>query len=465
MPAHAYTIYKAGSLIKAIPAPGTNLKKVIKSDASTIQDAISSLTGRGGHVYIRAGEYSIPAKISVSEGGITIEGEGRGIQGAAAIPTKLKLADGVNDWLLDAQSGTLGFGLKNICIDGNKTGNTTVQDNNGGINLQGHHNLIENVHIVYTKGYGLKIYSWGHIVKDVAIEYCDYPSFRIESWLSTFIACHSFSQYTATRYAMELSSGAVQNMIYAGEFYNEVGGGVKIEGARNVLQACSFYNIKRHAILLSGAIRNCVVDNIIRGAGSEASNTYDAIILEVRSGTNCTRNVISRNIILSDLANKHRYGINESDANQDYNLIANNIITDSQTANIRKQGANSFVDHYIRTGLTHAVVGTLSVGTDKAPTLLALANMTILKVKLVAKTAPTGSDVICDINKNGTTIFTTQANRPKIVAGSTTGDSGVPDVASLVEGDKLTLDVDQVGSTVAGADLTAQIIALYNPPF
>ena len=112
----------------------------------------------------------------------------------------------------------------------------------------------------------------------------------------------------------------------------------------------------------------------------------------------------------------------------------------------------------IRTTLSFAVTGTLTTGTDKAPTLLAPCSLTIIKVKLVVKTAPTGQAIIVDINKNGTTIFPTQANRPQIAAGETTGDSGTPDVTALVEGDKVTVDVDQVGSTVAGADLTAEVV-------
>jgi hypothetical protein len=112
----------------------------------------------------------------------------------------------------------------------------------------------------------------------------------------------------------------------------------------------------------------------------------------------------------------------------------------------------------IKTTLTFAVVGTLTVGTDKAPTILAPCTLSIVKVKLVVKTAPTGQAIIVDVNKNGTTIFTTQANRPQIAAGSTTGDSGTPDVTALAEGDKLTVDVDQVGSGTAGADLTVEIV-------
>ena len=112
----------------------------------------------------------------------------------------------------------------------------------------------------------------------------------------------------------------------------------------------------------------------------------------------------------------------------------------------------------IKTTRSFAVVGTLVVGTDKAPTICAPCTLTIVKVKICVKTAPTGAALIVDVNKGGTTIFTTQENRPQIAAGATSGDSGTPDVTSLVEGDKLTVDIDAIGSSVAGADLTVEVV-------
>jgi hypothetical protein len=84
------------------------------------------------------------------------------------------------------------------------------------------------------------------------------------------------------------------------------------------------------------------------------------------------------------------------------------------------------------------------------------ASLTFGTCRVTATTSPTGADLIIDINKNGTTIFTTQANRPRVTAGGVTG-TGTPDVTTLANGDYLTVDVDQVGSTVPGANVTVQI--------
>jgi hypothetical protein len=112
----------------------------------------------------------------------------------------------------------------------------------------------------------------------------------------------------------------------------------------------------------------------------------------------------------------------------------------------------------VKTTLSFAVTGTLATGTDKAPTLCAPCTLTIVKVKICVKTAPTGAALVVDVNRNGTTIFTTQGGRPSIAAGELTDDSDTPDVTALAETDKITIGIDQVGSTVAGADLTVEVV-------
>jgi hypothetical protein len=74
-------------------------------------------------------------------------------------------------------------------------------------------------------------------------------------------------------------------------------------------------------------------------------------------------------------------------------------------------------------------------------------------------TAPTGGPVVIDVLKNGSTIFTTPANRPSITAGTTTAVSAAPpDLLFVVPGDYLTVNVAQVGTTFPGADLTVNVL-------
>ena len=83
--------------------------------------------------------------------------------------------------------------------------------------------------------------------------------------------------------------------------------------------------------------------------------------------------------------------------------------------------------------------------------------LTIDKVFIAVSTPPTGASLIVDVNKNGTTIFTTQGSRPQIAAGEYADESDTPDVTTLAAGDYLTMDVDQIGSGDAGANLTVHV--------
>lgn len=106
---------------------------------------------------------------------------------------------------------------------------------------------------------------------------------------------------------------------------------------------------------------------------------------------------------------------------------------------------------------SYSVNGTLGVDTDIYPIISGLA-MTVKEILISVETAPTGADLIIDINKNGTTMYTTQANRPTIPAGSTTATVSLPNIISIAKGDKITIDIDQVGSTNAGENLSLTII-------
>lgn len=69
-------------------------------------------------------------------------------------------------------------------------------------------------------------------------------------------------------------------------------------------------------------------------------------------------------------------------------------------------------------------------------------NCYIDKVYVKVETAPgSGKTLTMDVNLNGVTIFTTQANRPS-VTGSNTSDKVTPDMTYLSKDDTLTMDID-----------------------
>lgn len=85
-------------------------------------------------------------------------------------------------------------------------------------------------------------------------------------------------------------------------------------------------------------------------------------------------------------------------------------------------------------------------------------DMTVESVFIAVGTAPTGASLIVDINKNGSTIYTTQANRPAITSGNTSAIPSLPDIVSISSNDILQVEVDQIGSTIPGSDLMIYLI-------
>lgn len=76
-------------------------------------------------------------------------------------------------------------------------------------------------------------------------------------------------------------------------------------------------------------------------------------------------------------------------------------------------------------------------------------------------TAPTGASLIVDVNVNATTIYATQANRPTIAASGFVATGGTASTTNVTNGQYVTVDVDQIGSTVAGSDLVVTVWLAY----
>lgn len=108
----------------------------------------------------------------------------------------------------------------------------------------------------------------------------------------------------------------------------------------------------------------------------------------------------------------------------------------------------------VNRGFVWYASGTLTTGTNNGPRYVVPQALTILKVWLIVRTAPTGAAILIDINKNGSTIWSSQANRGTIAIAATAGNQTTFNTTALAAGDYLDLDIDQVGSTVAGVDLT-----------
>lgn len=109
--------------------------------------------------------------------------------------------------------------------------------------------------------------------------------------------------------------------------------------------------------------------------------------------------------------------------------------------------------------LTFTLRGNLYVATTINFVLIGFTG-TLTDAGAYCLTAPTGAGILVDVNKNGTSMFST---RLEIDAGSNTDDGNrvfdtteVFDVPKnkVLDGDRVSIDIDQVGSTVTGADIS-----------
>jgi hypothetical protein len=83
---------------------------------------------------------------------------------------------------------------------------------------------------------------------------------------------------------------------------------------------------------------------------------------------------------------------------------------------------------------------------------------TIVSLRASVGTPSVGASIIVDVNIDGTSIFTNQANRPTIAASSYTSAKVTNmNTTTVSVGSYITIDIDQLGTTTLGSDLTVQI--------
>jgi hypothetical protein len=110
--------------------------------------------------------------------------------------------------------------------------------------------------------------------------------------------------------------------------------------------------------------------------------------------------------------------------------------------------------------------GTLAAGANQSAKIRVPFSGTISRADAYVVTAPTGAtQLTIDIHKgttdiNGTTIWTTQGNRLIFTAAATSKSIGAFDVTAVTTGDIFSMDVDAIGNTIAGSNLTVILTIL-----
>ena len=103
--------------------------------------------------------------------------------------------------------------------------------------------------------------------------------------------------------------------------------------------------------------------------------------------------------------------------------------------------------------------GVLTVGANKDRMSLPF-NGEFVNASAAVSVASVTTNVVIDLLKNGVSIYTTVANRPRVVAGSVASAAANllrPDVFKFVPGDVLSLSIISVGPVTAGSDLVVSV--------
>jgi hypothetical protein len=100
----------------------------------------------------------------------------------------------------------------------------------------------------------------------------------------------------------------------------------------------------------------------------------------------------------------------------------------------------------------------LTTGTAKV-TFRTPCAITLTSVRASVTTAPVGSTIVVDINENGTSILSTKLSiDASEKTSATAATAAVISGSALTDDAEITIDIDQVGSTTAGAGLKVWLI-------
>lgn len=238
--------------------------------------------------------------------------------------------------------------------------------------------------------------------------------------------------------AILLQTTATRCLIHSNVLQGDNDESILVEGDDNIIQG----NLMVLRGLRVTGDDNLIVGNIFSSANSTANGFVVA----------GDRNFLDGNSIVNDFGDAPAVGIQILSGATDNIIGVNDLgqatlpITDAGTGTIYKA---------VREALW-VVGGTLATGVGVDPRRINEA-IFIIDAAIVVDTAPTDATLIVDVHLNGTTIFTTQGNRPTILTTATDSGLAIPDVTAAAGGDVLTVDIDQIGSTIAGADLAVVV--------
>lgn len=222
------------------------------ANAATVIQAVHDALTTGGRIFLRRGEYSIGATLTIDNMYVEMFGEGPG----ATTGTILKLADSADVNLMELDNATF-FHLHNLKLDGNSANNTS------GIGISADN----------TEG--------GSPTADITIDRCFIADFPEENlyWTDCWggVIRNSYIEAGDGDYGMYCA--AYNNIFESTTFnYNDCDAALRLAGDGKLsMIGCAVADNQKDGIQVTGGEKT-IIGCVIAGNGRDTVNTYDGIV-------------------------------------------------------------------------------------------------------------------------------------------------------------------------------------------
>lgn len=218
------------------------------------------------------------------------------------------------------------------------------------------------------------------------------------------------------------------------------------------------------------AVDKVYVANVIAALALGSASTLNiAQVAAASQGVNADRAISILNNSAQNLANLKAVAVTGSYADLSNKPDFSPYATFASLATIATSGNYSDLinkptfTQITVTALSLGIPGAANVHTGATPIIPGLANAQLLLVSAMAANTATGSNIVLDINKSaisagigGVTVFADQNNRPSFTRYYQ--QNVATQNVFLSQGDALYVDVDAVGSNVAGSDISVTLL-------
>jgi len=337
----------------------TGLETTYTTAAEMIQAGLDAT--ENGKFVLKGGKYVIDTKLTLANYGVEFCGNNmwHDSLGTADV-AGIWLDDGVDDNMLDLDGRKCH--LHDLNFNGNKANNTT----SNGIEMTTDSALdphLNNLYVFLCNDIGILWNGGAGVGIGVYVEYCNDSGFQFHTSgdRNCLVQCGSYLNKWGFD-VRRMDNRFIGCISADNEEYGYILQGDTPDNC--LFDGCVSMRDGHHGFWLYGASKTIISNCIIEQSSNDHDDTYNAIYMSTLGGPKyATYNVVSGNIITAPAGNKHKYGIAEEDANNDYNIITGNSIQDSQTANILHSGANSICkDNIGWKNEAHGVTGAVADG-------------------------------------------------------------------------------------------------------